>query len=80
MDDNDNIDAIDIDSPEARRDMNKRHADLGRKMQAVALLALAELERKAAEGKLDVSREDAEKLLASGAKIEREATGKKKPN
>ena len=71
MDDN-----IDVDSSEQRLAMRKRHVELGRRMQRVATVALAELEAKIAAGQpLGLNREDASALLDAGAKIERAALG-----
>jgi hypothetical protein len=69
-------DISDVDSPEQRMQMRKRHAAIGLRMQAVALRALEELEQKVAAGKpLNMTAEDAEKLRDAGAKLEREALG-----
>lgn len=69
-------DIIDVDSPEARIAMRRRHLELGLRMQAVGVHALEELEQKIAAGKpLDMSSEDAKKLFDSGATMERLALG-----
>jgi len=66
----------DVDSPEQRRAMRLRHAQLGMRMQALAAAALQELEKKVADGKpLGLSREDAEKLRETGEEMERSALG-----
>jgi hypothetical protein len=71
-------DIIDVDSPEQRTAMRRRHVELGRRMQAVAVAALEELEAKIAAGQpLGLSREDAGALLDVGRRLEREALGER---
>jgi hypothetical protein len=71
-------DIIDVDSPEQRMAMRRRHVLIGRRMQAVALRALEELEAKVAAGQpLRLSARDAKSLFDAGAKLERAALGKK---
>jgi hypothetical protein len=68
----------DFDSPAAIAEMRRRHISIGRRMQAVALRALEELEAKvAARRPLKLSAEDAKSLFDAGAKLERAALGKK---
>ena len=70
-----------FDSPEARLAMRKRHVELGLRLQRIALYAIEELERKAADGEpLGLSAEDAEKLLDVGRKLECLAAGGNKPD
>lgn len=65
-----------FDSPEQRRAMRRRHAELGVRMQRIAVAALEELERKMASGEpLNLTRAQAETLRSAGEKIEREALG-----
>lgn len=74
----DEMDTIDVDSPDQRLQMRKRHASIGLRMQAVALRALEELEQKVAAGQsLNLNAEDAKTLLDAGAKLERSALGEK---
>lgn len=74
MDNDDNF-----DSPAAVMAMRRRHLELGLRMQAVALRALHELERKAEAGQpLNLSAEDAKTLFDAGAKLERTALGRRK--
>ena len=74
----DEMDITDVDSPNQRTQMRKRHASIGLRMQAVALRALEELEQKIAAGQpLNLSAHDARTLLDSGAKLERVALGEK---
>ena len=63
----------DFDSPQAIREMNARHVRLGRRMQAVGLRALAELERKLAAGEISLSVEEAKALFDGGAKLRQAA-------
>jgi chromosome condensin MukBEF ATPase and DNA-binding subunit MukB len=71
----DDLSDVDVDSAEQRLAMRRRQAQLGIRMQRVAIAALEELERKVAAGQpLGVIREQAEKMLAAGQKIERAAT------
>lgn len=73
MDNDDNF-----DSPAAVIAMRRRHLELGLRMQAVALRALEELERKAEAGQpLNLSAEDAKALHDLGSKLERAALGEK---
>lgn len=74
----DEMDTIDVDSPDQRLQMRKRHASIGLQMRAVALRALEELEQKVAAGQpLNLNAEDAKTLLDAGAKLERLALGEK---
>jgi hypothetical protein len=78
-------DLFTFDSAIERREMRRRHASMGRRMQLVASYAVEELERKMAAGEpLNLSREEAEKLKAVGEELERKATrgepGPTKPN
>jgi hypothetical protein len=51
--------------------MRRRHLKIALRMQAVALYALEELERKVAAGKpLNLGAEDAKTLLDAGGKLE----------
>jgi hypothetical protein len=78
MDDNITDETIEFDSPEARRSMRRRHLAIALRMQAVAVAALEELEQKVAAGKpLEMTGEDAHKLLDCGARLERTALGEK---
>jgi hypothetical protein len=66
----------DFDSPEARMAMRKRHLEIALRMQAVALYALEELERKvAARERVRPSATDAQTLLEAGRTLEFRATG-----
>ncbi|MFZ0418415.1 MAG: hypothetical protein WAM04_09925 [Candidatus Sulfotelmatobacter sp.] len=70
------MDDIDIGSPQAIAEMNRRHLSIALRMQAVAAAALEEWERKIVAGEpLNVSAEDAKALLDAGREMEREALG-----
>ena len=69
-------DIIDVDSVEQRMAMRKRHAEIGRQMQAVGLRALVELERRVASGEIVLSTEDALELVRAGSEMRRLAQGK----
>ena len=69
-------DIIDVDSPEQRMARRKRHAEIGRRMQAVGLRALQELERRVASGEIVLNTEDALELVRAGAEMRRLAQGK----
>ena len=74
-------DIIDVDSPEQRIAMRKRHLELALRMQAVAIAALKELEQKATIGKpLELTAEDAKALLDTGAKLESAVIGGERQN
>jgi hypothetical protein len=67
-----------LDDPESILAMRRRHAEIGMRMQAVALHALEELERKVVSGQpLGLSADDAKTLLDAGAALERAAMGEK---
>jgi hypothetical protein len=67
-----------LDDAESIEAMRRRHLSIGLRMQRVAIIALEEWERKVAAGEpLGLSAEDARTLLDAGAKLEREALGKK---
>ena len=61
------------DSPTAIDEMRKRHLVLGIQMQAVAAAALRELQEKAAQGRLDMTLSDAQKLRETGLELERQS-------
>jgi hypothetical protein len=61
--------------------MRRRHLSIGLRMQALACIALEELEAKVAAGQpLGLSAEDAKALLDAGAELERAALGGKEPD
>jgi len=65
-----------FDSAEARREMRRRHLELGLRLQRVALCALAELEAKIADRQpLNLTREQAHTLMVAGREMERQAMG-----
>jgi hypothetical protein len=67
-----------FDDAEAILAMRRRHLEIGMRMQAVAVAALKELEQKVASGQpLNLSTEDAKKLLDAGTALERAALPKK---
>jgi hypothetical protein len=69
-------DLFTFDSIAERRAMRLRQVQIGRRMQLVAAAALAEWEQKLAAGQpLNMSREDAEKLMVTGEQIERQGLG-----
>lgn len=74
MDDFDDI--IDLDSPLAHRQMRERHIRIGKRMQAIGMLALAEIERRVQAGELVLSTEDALELVRAGAEMRRLAQDK----
>jgi hypothetical protein len=50
--------------------MRRRHAEIGMRMQSIALYGLEELERKVAAGEqLDMSADDVKKMLEAAAKF-----------
>ena len=70
-----------LDDPDSLIEMRRRHLAIALRMQKLACIALAELEAKVVSGqKLDMSAADARTLLDAGAKLERDATGKKEPD
>jgi predicted transcriptional regulator len=70
------MDDIHVGSPQAIAEMNRRHLSIAFRMQAVAVAALEEWERKIAAGEpLNVSAEDAKALLDAGREMERSALG-----
>jgi urease beta subunit len=69
-------DLFTFDSIAERRAMRLRQIQIGRRMQLVAAAALAEWERKIADGQpLNIAREDAMRLMATGEQIERLGLG-----
>jgi hypothetical protein len=74
----DNTPEIAAFSPEARRAMRRRHLAIALQMQAIAAHALRELQTKIEGGQpLNVSAEDARKLLDAGLRLERSAKREK---
>jgi len=72
------IDDIDVDSPEQRMAMRRRHASIGRLAQEIALAGLLELKAKLAAGQpLNLTYEEAGKLRGAGLEMEREALGRR---
>ena len=70
-----------LDDAESIIEMRQRHLSIGLRMQKLALLALEELEAKAAAGKpLNLTTEDAYVFLSAGEQLERDALGGKKPD
>jgi len=66
---------IDVDSPEQRIAMRKRHLEIGLRMQRVAITALEELEQKIAAGKpLGLTGEEAKVMFDAGRALEVRAT------
>jgi hypothetical protein len=69
-----------LDDVESIASMRRRHLRLALRMQALGVLGLEELEKKAKAGEpLNLTAEDAKTLLDAGAKLEREALGQKEP-
>ena len=69
-------DLFTFDSAIERRAMRLRQVQIGRRMQLVASAALAEWEKKIADGQpLNIAREDALRLMATGEQIERLGLG-----
>lgn len=69
-------DDVNFDSPAAVREMNQRHAALGRRTLGVVSAALAEWEAKIANGEaLNLSPAEIEQLREIGAKMAHEADG-----
>ena len=62
-----------IDSPGAISAMRRRHLKLAFDLQALASHAVRELQEKAAQGRLDLTVDDAKKLMDAGLKLERQA-------
>jgi hypothetical protein len=76
----DDNELFEFDSPQARREMNRRHAAIAKQMQAIAIHALRELQQKIEAGQpLDISAEDARRMYADGLKMEREAKENDEP-
>jgi hypothetical protein len=68
-----------FDDAESILAMRRRHAEIGMRMQRVALHALAELEAKITSGQpLEMSAQDAKALLDGGEALERSAKVSKK--